>query len=87
MTIFPYPKSRAFLPGQPCAAPGQLSGNGLSTSCAEVFSLAQGWRAGVVKGENWTVTMEIVGRDRWQGMILLVNVCLMLMAGVVDLYQ
>ena len=35
----------------------KLARNGASKSCAEVLSFAQGWRAGVVKGENWTATL------------------------------
>ena len=39
------------------AIPEKLAQNGAPKSCAEVPSFAQGWRAGVVKGENWTTTL------------------------------
>lgn len=36
----------------------KLARNGASKSCAEVLSFAQGWRAVVVKRENWHATLD-----------------------------
>ena len=39
----------------------KLLQTGASKSLPEVLSFAQEWRAGVVKGENWTATMAFQG--------------------------